>query len=132
MNHKSDNDETSTLLTLINKKRQLGQRIEPLVLARLGARYCRQNKGSINSDEASYAVFKRYLEIMPYDEHVKAAQIKLAPLRDTRQKILRRWSIRLIIVGASLTTFAAIAGIFQHYTVTPDRPVQTISALGDI
>jgi len=132
MNYKSDNDGTTALRTLINKKRQLGQRIEPLVLARLGARYCRQNKGSINSDEASYAVFKRYLEIMPYDEQVKAAQIQVAPLRNTRQRILRWWSIRLIIVGSSLTTFAAIAGIFQHYTVTADQPVQTLSAMPGI
>ncbi|MCP4875685.1 MAG: hypothetical protein GY896_09465, partial [Gammaproteobacteria bacterium] len=107
---------TTALRAVINKKRQLGQSIEPLVLARLGAQYCRQNRDIKNHDEASFAVFERYLEIMPEDEQVRVAKSQLAPLRDTRQKKLRWRSIRLLVIGSSLATAAAIAGVFEHYT----------------
>ncbi len=127
MKNQPTQNGTATLRALINKMRRQGQWIEPLVLARLGAQYCRQAKGIKKYDEISHTVFNRYLEIMPDDKQVREAQAQLASLSGMRMKYLQGRSARLLIIISSL----AIVGVIHHYTTSSSLQASKISIVAE-
>ncbi len=119
MNDQNAVELTVSLRAMINQKRRQGQTSEPLLLARLGAQFCRQNKKLKQYDEVSRIIFDRYLEFIPDDQQVRQASAKLLVLSDRRQKKLPWRFSRMLIIGL---IFAAgtVAGVFHHYTFNYD------------
>lgn len=92
------------LRSLIKAKHKRGQVAEALVLARLGVRIARHERGAGIRDEMSRLALSRYLELMPEDDEVRQmlAQLTRESAAAPRIKVRRvaLWSL-FILCGIS-------------------------------